>query len=1309
MPNEGPGTAALAATALEAAGGHPPEQFLAYVPRLALEWLSHAPGEQYRRVDGTLVFVDVSGFTALTERLAARGRAGTEEINEIVSSTFGELAGIAGRYGADLLKWGGDAAVLLFDGPGSAARATRAAWLMTRAMRRLGRLRTSVGKIELRVSAGAHSGAFDLFLLGEHHRELIVAGPGATRTVEMENLASAGEVVVSDATAALLDPNILGATRGNGVLLTAEPRAGERPPQLPLGSENVDAGLLVPERARRHLLSGDEQAEHRPITVGFVQLSGLDGLIERCGPAAAAEQLGPVVRAAQEASERHRISFHGTDLAAGGAKILLLGGVPQLEGDDTDRVLRTALEIVRPFPGGPALSVRAGVNMGNAFVFSALPLGRRRVYSVTGDAVNLAARVVEAAAPGELLCTEAARAALRAPFSLRQLPPFKAKGKSEPVVSYAVSEESATPVPVAQNQHGFVGRREELGAVLSAIAEVSTGGGTGKVVEIVGPAGIGKSRLVAEALTAWPLVVFRVSCDAFSGGRPYRPLRAAGRQLLGLDDNTPSARVGEVLVATLEEKTPALLPWAPLLGDVMDITLAPTREVDELDPRFRQRRLEAAFIELAEGLLDGPAAFVFEDTHTLDEASASLVTRVARQAELSPWLVVGSRRPEGAGWDALTGRLLIELGALDRTSSEHLVAELAIVTLRPQERQALVERAGGNPLFLVQLARVADASASTESLPDALEPLLAARVDRLSPKDRRLLRTAAVLGLRFEAGLLAEVADDDIALDDDLWRRLSEFVREEEGALLFTHALLRDAAYEGLSFRRRRELHARAATAIEERAKERTGGTDPAVELLSLHWLAAERWERAWECACLAGERAVALYANADAVTQFRRAFGAASHLPQLPAADRARVGELLGDACERAGNYERANAAYTEAYRRLPSGADRTRLSRKTGVLQERQGRYAQALRTYTSAARGLESEDHDALVERCELKLAAAGVHHRQSRLRESTAEAVLAGRDAALAGYRPGLAHSLYLRHINSVYLNEPDDALADEALAIFVELGDLAGQANVLNNLGISAYYRGAWDEALEHYRASRAARERTGDLVGTAREDNNIGEILSDQGHHAEAESCFNTAKSAWQAARYPIGEALATSNLGRLEARRGRTLRGAAMLEEGRTAFEAIRAVSYIDETDLRLAECALLGGETKRGAEMTAALIPRLSGRPDRERLHATALRLHAVALAQLGDGAEAEALLDESITRLRSVAESFELARALTVRAALGRRAGNGNGGGDGGRHGDGEGEGEGEDEGEQVSRDDAEARALFARLGVVSAPAW
>jgi predicted ATPase/class 3 adenylate cyclase len=1269
-------------------------QLAAHVPRVALEWLAERPEEQHRRVEGTFVLVDVSGFTALTERLAVRGRAGAEEITEIVGSTFSELARIAGAYGADLLKWGGDASLLLFEGPGSGVRGARAAWLMAGAMGRLGRLRTSAGRVQLQVSVGLHSGVFELFLLGEAFRELVVAGPGASTTAAMQAAASPGEVVVSRAAAAQLPPDVLGRAVGEGILLRGEPEAEEsRVPSLP-SPYSGNAGLLLAERAKRFLLSGGEQAEHRPVAIGFVQVSGLDALVHGPGPAAAASVLDPLVRSAQLAAERYDVTFHGSDVARDGFKLILLAGVPTLEGNDADRLLRAALEIVQPHSigaptptGGAAalvttgLSVRAGVNVGKTFVFSSLPLGRRRVHSISGDAVNLAARVVDVAGPGDVLCTEAARAALRSPFVLRPRPPFAAKGKTEPVISYAVTEEGGAAAPPGQEPGAFVGRSEELGILLTTAAKI--GAGTpGKFLELVGAAGIGKSRLLDEAVRAWRVATWRVPCDAFGGGRPYRPLRGLARQLLGLDDDVDRSEVAAVLIATLEKSAPALLPWAPLLADVFDVAVPARREVDELEPRFRLRRLESAFVELMALLVDGPAAFVFDDTHALDGASASLVKRIAEETEMRPWLVVCTRRPDAprAVDSDLPASTLLELGALDQSSSERLVAELADDSFGPRERELLVGRAAGNPLFLLELSRAMRATGSPEALPDSLEPLLAARVDRLSVPDRAVLRAAAVLGLRFEDELLADVVDDPALVDQGVWTRLAEFVRGEPGERAFTHALLRDVAYEGLSFRRRRELHARAGDALEARAQ---GGELP-VEELSLHWLAAERWDRAWDCARLAGENAAALYANADAAAHLTRALEAARHLRALPAADVARVGEQLGDVAELTGAYGRARSAYDAARSRVASGVDRARLLRKIGVLHERRGRYSQALRCYTGALGRLGSDGAGVSVERCELLLAKAGVLHREWRLRDSAAAAQVAGEVATTALYRRGLAHSLYLRHINSVYLNHPEDDLAQEALDIFVQLGDLVGQGNVLNNLGISAYYRGAWDEALQHYGASRDVRERTGDLIGAATEENNIGEILSDQGHFGEAWSRFKAAAASWRSARYRVGEALVTSNLGRLAARTGRMAEGAELLEQARAVFDAIHAGTYVDETDVRLLECALLAYEFNRVVATGAELATRFAGRAGYETLYVPALRLRGIALARLGDYAEAEPLLDESVVRAWEMGQNFELAQALEARAELWRRLGS-------------------SEAAERAASDESHSEVLFARLGV------
>ena len=173
-----------------------------------------------------------------------------------------------------------------------------------------------------------------------------------------------------------------------------------------------------------------------------------------------------------------------------------------------------------------------------------------------------------------------------------------------------------------------------------------------------------------------------------------------------------------------------------------------------------------------------------------------------------------------------------------------------------------------------------------------------------------------------------------------------------------------------------------------------------------------------------------------------------------------------------------------------------------------------------------------------------------------------------------------HALYLQHMMSVYLGDPSDRLAHEALEIFEGIGDLVGQGNVLNNLGISSYYRGQWSEALEFYERSAAVRLRSGDVVGAATEDNNVGEILSDQGEYDEARSLFESARAAWLAAGYKVGIAFATSNLGRLAARAGDLVVGRQLLEEALAQFKEINSPIFVAETELRLVECGVLEGE---------------------------------------------------------------------------------------------------------------------------------
>ena len=177
-----------------------PAELVSFVPRLTIEWLRSTPDELWREVEGTVAFIDISGFTAMSEKLSSQGRAGAEEVTEVMNATFAALLAVAYAQGGGLLKFGGDALLLLYEGEDHASRAARAAFEMRRTLRTIGRPRTSVGAVQLKMHAGLHSGRFQFFLVGESHRELLISGPSASATVTMESASEAGEILLSTGT-----------------------------------------------------------------------------------------------------------------------------------------------------------------------------------------------------------------------------------------------------------------------------------------------------------------------------------------------------------------------------------------------------------------------------------------------------------------------------------------------------------------------------------------------------------------------------------------------------------------------------------------------------------------------------------------------------------------------------------------------------------------------------------------------------------------------------------------------------------------------------------------------------------------------------------------------------------------------------------------------------------------------------------------------------------------------------------------------------------------------------------------------------
>jgi class 3 adenylate cyclase/tetratricopeptide (TPR) repeat protein len=1241
-----------------------------YVADLVIDWLRDSPDAVYREVDGTLAFVDISGFTALTEKLARAGAVGAEEMSDILSAVFTDLLAVAFSYGAWLVKWGGDAVLLLFEGEEHPALASRAAFEMRRVLRRVGQVRATAGSASLRLAVGVHSGPVAFFLVGTRHRELVITGPAATEVALMEDVAEAGEIVLSPATAALLDPRVLGAAKGPGRLLRAPPSVAQRD----WGRSDVtgvDLVSVMPRPIAEYVLGGAREGEHRRVAVAFVEYSGTDKLLADGGPQATAAALHELVSLAQEACNRSDVTFFETDISQDGGKIMMVSGAPRSEGHNEQRLLRAARAVVEYT--GP-LAVRAGANAGRVYAGDFGP-PYRRTYSVKGDAVNLAARVMGRAKAGQLLATTALLDGTDSGFQLTPLPAFSVRGKSKPVNAVVVGPAQRASRRSDADVPPLVGRQAEIGKLRAALATARTG--HGQIVEIDGPAGIGKSRLVDELLIKADELTLLVTCDRYAADTPYALIDAMLREVLSVPSTAgPQAALAAVADA-VDRHAAALRPWLPLLAAVVGADLPPTPEVAALAAEFLRPRLELTVAELFGALLPEPAIMVIEDTQFIDDASASLLARLAADVVTQPWLVVltctESRQPQLTG----VAHVRLELEPLGQRDAETLLSwETRAAPLLPHQLAAIAERSTGNPLFARELVRVAGQASDAAVLPRSIEDVVGAQIDAL--------RAVAVAGMRIDPDLLAEVLGQPPSAGQ--WERLGAFVQpDQDGSLRFRHALVRDTAYEGLSFRRRRQLHDGLGRALERRAQ---GAVDAEAGLLSVHFYHAQNFAPAAHYARIAGEQAAVVYANAEAATFFSRSLDATRRKRNPAPEEIARTAEAYADVRYRLGEFAAAGRLYAAARKLLRDDHFAlARLRLKTALVVVRTAGFPPALRWITSG-RKILADLTDPQARRLDARLLVQIALIRQMQGRYGDAqhacEAAIAAAESS--GARDVLAQALQLLDAADVARGRFDsEPWAEQSLAIWEELGELGWQAKALNQLGIRAYFEGRWVTALAYYRRAAQTFDRVGDQWNAAIAACNVGEILSDQGLYAESDDVARPALRVLQASGALSETAFALSVLGRTAARAGRLDEARDLLDAAKAGYLRAGERGEALSTDVRIAECLVLAGQNAAAWTQAADLAAQAAARGMAAEAAAVD-RLRGYLLAQQGQPGPAAEAFEASLASARERSALYDQALSLDGLIRLARHAGQ-----------------------RADPAQTAERAALFGRLGVIATAAF
>ena len=685
----------------------------------------------------------------------------------------------------------------------------------------------------------------------------------------------------------------------------------------PMGAKPATGPLTPPESyTPKHLAEkiltskAALEGERKQVTVLFADLKGSMELLADRDPEEARKILDPVLEQMMEAVHR----YEGTVNQVMGDGIMALFGAPLAHEDHAVRACYAALRMQESVTcyaeaarrmHGVNVQIRVGLNSGEVVV-RAIGSDLHMDYTAVGQTTHLAARMEQLASPGNILLTPATWELVEGYVAATPLGPVPVKGLADAVDVYQVT--GAGPARTrfqAAARRGltqFVGRDTEVEHLRRAFELAA--GGHGQVAAVVGEAGVGKSRLFYEftqspRASVWLFI--EAGSVSYGKATPYLPVIGLLQTYFQIETRDDHRKIREKVTGKLLTLDRALEVTVPAILALLDVPVEDAQWTALDPPRRRQRTLDAVKRLLLRESQVQPLLLVFEDLHWIDAESQTLLDSLVEALGGARLLLLVNYRPEYEHrWGGKTYYTQLRIDPLRSESAEDLLGSLlgSDAGLQPL-KQLLIARTEGNPLFLEESVRtlvetralVGERGAylltrdvTTIEVAPTVQAVLAARIDRLPPEDKRLLQAAAVIGKDVPFLLLRAIAEiPEEGLHHGLARlQAAEFVYETslfpDPELTFKHALTHDVTYGSLLQDRRRALHARIVEAIEAAYFDRL--TEHA-ERLAHHALRGERWERALLYLRQAGAKAIGRCAYRQAVAYFHDMLVVLQHLPQ--------------------------------------------------------------------------------------------------------------------------------------------------------------------------------------------------------------------------------------------------------------------------------------------------------------------------------------------------------------------------------------------------------------------------------------------
>ncbi len=990
---------------------------------------------------------------------------------------------------------------------------------------------------------------------------------------------------------------------------TPEPASQPQPETEP--STQVDPHLqqYVPRELLDKFAIAREQGgmlgERRVVSILFCDVQGSTAAAEQLDP----EEWTEIINGAFEHMISPIYKYEGIVARLMGIAILAFFGAPIAHEDDPRRAVLAGLEIVQSIQAYREqvltewkidIDVRVGINTGPV-VEGAVGSDLRMEYTAMGDAINLAARMEQHAEPGTVKIAEETFKFVSPLFDVWELGGVEVKGKAEPVSAYRVLGPKADP----GRQRGIegldaplIGRETEYARLSELLDGLEQG--VGQILFVIGEAGLGKSRIIAELRKEWQQRFIQPDIQLSTNGQqrsnpaqtsawyetaslsyetaqPYhvfvRLLRHVAHVQEGESNEKVNQKIDQMLAAAFGDGEHNYKP-------VLNTLLGSAEEsgVEKLEgDAFRREFIDFMLRFWRARAADSPAVIVFDDLHWSDPASAALLKELLAVASDAPILLIGLTRPEraGAGWEIRAAAdeehhhryTEINLHPLSNEDSNQLVDSLLTISDLPQElRQRVLDKSQGNPFFVEEIVRtlidngaverdesgdhwVATGDSTEIDIPDNLQALLVARIDRLEEAARRVLQLGALIGRSFFYRVLQEIAiglmqlREASVLDEQLHALqkldlIREAARLPELEYMFRHALTQEAAYSTILHKQRREYHLRVGEVMEVLF---SGQLDEYAARLAQHFDRGRDFERAVRYYVRAADNAFRLYANAEAISQYKRALHLIDASPEVEI-DSDLLGHILrqcGRALELSGEFGEALQLYGDIVLQAHEAGDK---QLELAALME-QAKLFMTMNPMHDGERGqaasnralaLAQEIGDMEAEsRIHWNLQLCHLYNPEGVMRESITHGELALAGALLGDNREYTGY--ILNDLTKGYMNTGQLARAQEtvtqAMLLWREIGNISGMTDAFLQGIVIPYLLGNFEYALEYIEEAEQVMLAGGDKWGQAGPRIYKGLILKEFGKISEAvaESLANIEVAA--AAGNAVTESISNAHL----------------------------------------------------------------------------------------------------------------------------------------------------------------------------------